>query len=59
VPAVAVQRLLYRGGYGALFERGHAVVDLVPGETVLDDNVNGFRQVNRGLFLKASYLRRF
>ena len=46
-------------GYGALFEKGYGVVDLVPGVAASDDDFNGFRQVNRGLFLKASYLRRF
>jgi hypothetical protein len=46
-------------GYGALFEKGSGVVDLVPGELAPEDAFNGFRQVNRGLFLKASYLRRF
>ena len=46
-------------GYGALLEKGSGVVDVVPGATAPDDAFNGFRQVNRGLFLKASYLRRF
>jgi hypothetical protein len=34
-------------GYGALFEKDY------------DDTSSDFRQINRGLFLKASYLRRF
>jgi hypothetical protein len=46
-------------GYGALFEKGSGVPSLVPGAIVPDDAFNGFRQINRGLFLKTSYLRRF
>lgn len=46
-------------GYGALFEKGSGVPSIVPGGIGLDDAFNGFRQVNRGLFLKTSYLRRF
>ena len=46
-------------GYGALFEKGSGVPSVVPGAVGLDDAFNGFRQINRGLFLKTSYLRRF
>ena len=46
-------------GYGSLYEKGFGAPDLVPGAGVPDDAHDRFVLINRGLFFKASYLRRF
>jgi hypothetical protein len=46
-------------GYGALYEKGFGANDIVPGAGVADDARDRFVQINRGLFFKTSYLRRF
>jgi hypothetical protein len=46
-------------GYGSLYEKGFGAPDLVPGAGVPDDARDRFVLINRGLFFKASYLRRF
>jgi hypothetical protein len=45
-------------GYGSLYEKGFGSVEPVPGAPPIDPG-NRYVMVNRGLFLKASYLRRF
>jgi hypothetical protein len=50
---------VFHAGYGSLYEKGFGFVEPVPGlENPVDRN-NRYLVVNRGLFLKASYLRRF
>jgi hypothetical protein len=46
-------------GYGSLYEKGFGFVEPVPGLTNPIDQSNRYLMINRGLFLKASYLRRF
>jgi hypothetical protein len=46
-------------GYGGLYEKGFGTPVIVPGGGLPDDASDRFVLVNRGLFLKASYLRRF
>jgi hypothetical protein len=46
-------------GYGSLYEKGFGAPDLAPGAGVPDDARDRFVLINRGLFFKASYLRRF
>ena len=48
---------VFHAGYGALYEKGFGSVEPVPGPG--SDPRNRFLMINRGLFLKASYLRRF
>jgi hypothetical protein len=50
---------VFHVGYGSLFEKGFGSVEPVPGSAVPTDSTSRFLAVNRGLFLKASYLRRF
>jgi hypothetical protein len=50
---------VFHAGYGALFEKGLGSVEPVPGVVNPDDSRNRYLMTNRGLFLKASYLRRF
>jgi hypothetical protein len=50
---------VFHVGYGSLYEKGFGSVEPVPGGQVPSDPINRFLMVNRGLFLKASYLRRF
>jgi hypothetical protein len=50
---------VFHVGYGALYEQGFAPVAPVPGVVSADDRRNRYALINRGLFLKASYLRRF
>lgn len=45
-------------GYGSLYEKGFGSVAPVLGGVAVDP-INRYLMVNRGLFLKASYLRRF
>lgn len=45
-------------GYGSLYEKGFGSVEPVPGAPPVDSS-NRYLMTNRGLFLKASYLRRF
>ena len=47
---------VFHVGYGALYEKGFGSVEPVPGPS---DPGNRYLMINRGLFLKASYLRRF
>lgn len=49
---------VFHAGYGSLFEKGFVSPQLVPGAPP-PLPISGFTAVNRGLFLKASYLRRF
>ncbi|HWI19629.1 MAG TPA: hypothetical protein VNT81_17875, partial [Vicinamibacterales bacterium] len=46
-------------GYGSLYEKGFGSVEPVPGVGSPVDPRDKYLMVNRGLFLKASYLRRF
>jgi Domain of unknown function (DUF5916)/Carbohydrate family 9 binding domain-like len=50
---------VFHAGYGALYEKGSGLVTPVPGGLNPVDPSNRFLMINRGLFLKASYLRRF
>jgi hypothetical protein len=50
---------VFHVGYGSLYEKGFGSVEPVPGGAMPIDARNRFLMVNRGLFLKASYLRRF
>lgn len=46
-------------GYGSLYEKGFGAAEIVPGAGIPDNASDRFVLINRGLFLKASYLRRF
>jgi hypothetical protein len=50
---------VFHAGYGSLYEKGFGFVEPVPGPSNPIDQDNRFLMINRGLFLKASYLRRF
>jgi hypothetical protein len=50
---------VFHVGYGSLYEKGFGSVEPVPGGAMPIDARDRFLVVNRGLFLKASYLRRF
>ena len=50
---------VFHAGYGSLYEKGFGSAEPVPGPANPNDSRRGFLVVNRGLFLKASYLRRF
>ena len=50
---------VFHVGYGALYEKGFGSVEPVPGVGVPVDPRDRFLMINRGLFIKASYLRRF
>jgi hypothetical protein len=50
---------VFHVGYGSLYEKGFGSVEPVPGGVNPIDPSNRFLMINRGLFLKASYLRRF
>jgi Domain of unknown function (DUF5916)/Carbohydrate family 9 binding domain-like len=50
---------VFHAGYGALYGKGSGLVTPVPGGLNPVDPSNRFLMINRGLFLKASYLRRF
>ncbi len=50
---------VFHVGYGSLYEKGFGSVEPVPGGTNPPDPSNRYLMINRGLFLKASYLRRF
>ena len=50
---------VFHAGYGALYEKGFGSVEPAPGVVNPDDSRNRYLMINRGLFLKASYLRRF
>ncbi len=50
---------VFHVGYGSLYEKGFGSVEPVPGGQIPSDPGNKYLMVNRGLFLKASYLRRF
>ena len=43
---------VFHAGYGGLYEKGFGSVET-------PDSRNRYLMINRGLFLKASYLRRF
>jgi hypothetical protein len=49
---------VFHVGYGSLYEKGFGSVEPVPGLPNQSDP-SRFTMINRGLFLKASYLRRF
>lgn len=50
---------VFHAGYGALYEKGFGSVEPVPGVVNPNDSRQPLLMINRGLFLKASYLRRF
>ena len=50
---------VFHVGYGSLYEKGFGSVEPVPGGVNPADPSNRYLMINRGLFLKASYLRRF
>ena len=50
---------VFHVGYGSLYEKGFGSVEPVPGGLNPADRSNRYLMINRGLFLKASYLRRF
>jgi hypothetical protein len=50
---------VFHVGYGSLFAKGFGSVEPVPGAINPVDPSNEYLMINRGLFLKASYLRRF
>jgi hypothetical protein len=50
---------VFHAGYGSLYEKGFGSVEPVPGLGNPADPRDRFLMINRGLFLKASYLRRF
>jgi hypothetical protein len=50
---------VFHAGYGSLYEKGFGSVEPVPGLSNPIDQSNRYLMINRGLFLKASYLRRF
>ena len=50
---------VFHAGYGSLYEKGFGSVEPVPGLENPIDQSNRYLMINRGLFLKASYLRRF
>lgn len=50
---------VFHAGYGSLYEKGFGSVEPVPGLLNPIDRDNRYLMINRGLFLKASYLRRF
>ena len=50
---------VFHVGYGSLYEKGFGSVEPVPGRENPADPSNRYLMINRGLFLKASYLRRF
>jgi hypothetical protein len=49
---------VFHVGYGSLYEKGFGSVEPVPGAQPIDSR-DRFLMTNRGLFIKASYLRRF
>ena len=49
---------VFHAGYGALHEKGFGFDEPAPGVNPIESS-NRYLMVNRGLFLKASYLRRF
>ena len=50
---------VFHVGYGSLYEKGFGSVEPVPGGAPPVDPRDRFLTINRGLFIKASYLRRF
>jgi hypothetical protein len=50
---------VFHAGYGSLYEKGFGSIDPVSGGPNPRDSSARYVMVNRGLFLKASYLRRF
>jgi hypothetical protein len=50
---------VFHAGYGSLYEKGFGSVEPVPDVPVPGTASRRFVMTNRGLFLKASYLRRF
>ena len=50
---------VFHVGYGSLYEKGFGSVEPVPGGAMPIDARDRFLMTNRGLFIKASYLRRF
>ena len=47
---------VFHAGYGSLYEKGFGSVEPVPGLSNPIDQSNRYLVINRGLFLKASYL---
>jgi hypothetical protein len=50
---------VFHAGYGSLYEKGFGATGIVAGAGTPDPAADRFVLVNRGLFMKASYLRRF
>ena len=50
---------VFHVGYGSLYNKGFGSVEPVPGSGMPVSSSDRFLMVNRGLFLKTSYLRRF
>ena len=50
---------VFHAGYGSLYAKRFGSVEPVPGLSNPVDPASPFLMINRGLFLKASYLRRF
>jgi hypothetical protein len=50
---------VFHAGYGALYEKGFGSVEPAPGIVNPSDARRRYLMTSRGLFLKASYLRRF
>jgi hypothetical protein len=50
---------VFHAGYGSLYEKGFGSVEQVTGLANPTDQSNRYLMINRGLFLKVSYLRRF
>jgi hypothetical protein len=50
---------VFHAGYGSLYEKGFGAIEPATGVPLPGDASNRYLMVNRGLFLKASYLRRF
>jgi hypothetical protein len=50
---------VFHAGYGSLYEKGFESVEPGTGLPNPNDRNNRYLMINRGLFLKVSYLRRF
>jgi len=50
---------VFHAGYGALYAKGFVPAVLGSGVMIPVEPQNRYLMINRGLFLKASYLRRF
>jgi hypothetical protein len=50
---------VFHAGYGSLYEKGFGSIEPATGAPNPGGASNRYVMINRGLFLKASYLRRF